>query len=298
MHVPVLLKDVISYLNLRAGSVVFDATLGAGGYAKEIIKKIAPNGIYVGVDWDKEAIARFKEYTQTQQYIPKRNLFSINDNYAQIGELRTKLGVPYFDAVVADIGMSSDQIEKSGRGFSFIRNEPLDMRFHIDEKIPTAAQILSAKTEKELADIFYKFGEEKFSRRIAKNIVERRKVKPILTSLDLASIVVGSYPERLRGRKPHPATKVFQALRIYVNSELKNLETFLPEALKNLASGGRLAVLSYHSLEDRIVKNFFRDKSKQRELKLIIKKPVTPSYEEVMLNPRSRSAKLRVAEKI
>ncbi|MEK9171952.1 MAG: 16S rRNA (cytosine(1402)-N(4))-methyltransferase RsmH [Patescibacteria group bacterium] len=266
MHKPVLLHESISALNLKPGKIFVDATYGGGGHSMEA-RRLFPTVEIVAIDEDPEVDA-------------------IRANFRDLDKvLKGKV-----DAILFDLGISTNQLESSGRGFSFLKNEPLDMR--ISGQGLTAADILNSWDEHAIELILRGFGEEKNSRRIAHDIVERRKVKPFATTFDLVEIV----GER-RG-KIHPATKTFQALRIATNEELTSLEIGLEKGYKALRPRGRFAVISFHSLEDRIVKNFFRNKIKEKVARQITKKPIVSSAEEVKKNPRSRSAKLRVIEKI
>ena len=287
MHKPVLLKEVIEILNPKPGEIFIDATFGGGGHAQEILKKILPNGKLLCVDWDKDAIEKAKKNTVFQRSEVRMEI----GNYADLPKIMEKLNFPKVHGMLLDLGFSSDQLE-SGKGFSFSKDEPLDMRFFKEAEI-TAAQVINSFSEKELADIFFKYGEERFSRQIAKEIVKERKKKRILTTLELVEIVKKAVPKNYERGRINPATRVFQALRIYVNRELENLETVLSEAGEILNSGGRMAIISFHSLEDRIVKNYFKELEKENKAKILTKKPIIASEEEVRNNPKSRSAKLR-----
>ncbi len=306
MHIPVLLKEAIEILNPKSEEFFIDGTLGGGGHAVEIIKRISPNGIFLGMDWDRKMIANFK--LQIANY---KNLILVQGNYADIPEILKKINkadssIPLrVNGLIIDLGLSSDQLaptpeegrspdrsvgKNSGRGFSFMKDEFLDMRFDLESGEPTAGEIINSLNEKELTDIFWKYGEERSSRRVAKEIVEKRRKKRIKTTFELAEIVENVIPRR---GKIHPATKVFQALRIYVNDELGNLERLLGNLNNILAEGGRAAIISYHSLEDRLVKNYFRDMARSGQAEILTKKPIAPSQEEIKNNQRSRSAKLR-----
>jgi 16S rRNA (cytosine1402-N4)-methyltransferase len=307
IHKPVLLGEAIESLNLKKGSVVVDGTLGAGGHAIEILKKILPDGKLIVIDRDEKAIENFKEI------ISKKELIGVSDNYANLENILRGRGIKTVDAILIDLGFNSDQIENAQRGFSFQKDGPLDMRYSSQTQKITAADVINNYPEEKLVGIFRNFGEERFARNIARAIISSRKEKRISRTLELVEIISASIPQRYRNGKIHPATKVFQALRIEVNQELENLKTFLDQSIKMLASGGRLAVISFHSLEDRIVKNFFRLHSKDcvcppkfpkcvcghiKSLKIITKKPIGASDEEIRTNSRSRSAKMRVAERL
>ncbi|MFA5099075.1 MAG: 16S rRNA (cytosine(1402)-N(4))-methyltransferase RsmH [Candidatus Paceibacterota bacterium] len=289
MHKPVLLKEVIDILNPQPGEFFIDGTLGGGGHAAEIIKRISPNGMFLGIDQDRNAVENFQQNIEPKtQNLKTIKLFQ--GNYADIPEILKSNKLPKADGLIVDLGLSSDQLENSARGFSFLKNEILDMRFDPESGRQTAAEIVNSLNEKELADVFWKYGEERNSRRIVKEIVERRRKNRIKTTFELAEIVESVVPRR---SKIHPATKVFQALRIYVNDELGNLERLLGNLGDILAKGGRAAIISFHSLEDRLVKNSFRNMAKGGRVEILTKKPVVPSQEEIKNNQRSRSSKLR-----
>ena len=290
MHFPVLTKEVLEFLNPRLGENFIDCTVDGGGHAREILKKISPDGKLLGIDLDSEMIKN------TRLEINDENLILVNENFKNLKKIIEEKKFSRVSWILIDLGWSSTQIEKSGRGFSFLKDEPLDMRYSSSGM--TAAEAANQLSEKDLADIFWQYGEERFSRRIAKKIVEARKKKRILTTFDLVEAVKTAVPRSYERGRIHPATRVLQGLRIYVNQELENLKEVLPQAVEILAPGGRLAVISFHSLEDRIVKNFFREMKKEGRLEILTKKPVVPSDEEIKLNPRSRSAKLRVCRKI
>lgn len=300
-HIPVLLKETVELLDPKAGESFVDCTLGDGGHAIEMIRKIGKNGKFLGIDLDESAIRKAESGIKNQE-LRVKELIIVRDNFANLKSILDKKNFGPVDGILMDLGLRSEQIEESGRGFSFLRDEPLDMRFGSNQNIPNAAEILNACTKEELIDIFRKFGEERFSEDVAKDIVLARKKGRLTTSHELVEIVLSVYRRKLHSKKDipwiggiHPATRVFQALRIEVNHELENLEKVLPNAVDSLTPGGRIAVISFHSLEDRIVKHFFRSR---KDLKILTKKPITPSGEEVQDNPRSRSAKLRAAIKI
>lgn len=269
-HKPVLLHESIEALDLKPGELFVDATYGGGGHSKEV-RKLFPTVEVIAIDQDPEVGA-------------------IRANFRDLDKVVTRK----VDAILFDLGISTDQLEDSGRGFSFLRNEPLDMR--MSDKGIRAADILNSWDEHAIELVLRGFGEEKFSRKIAREIAERREVKPFETTFDLVETVLKVKPKSWRD-KIHPATKTFQALRIAANEELTSLEIGLEKGFSLLGSNGRFAVISFHSLEDRIVKNFFRDKIKEKSARQITKKPIVPSAEEAEGNPHSRSAKLRVIEK-
>jgi len=318
VHIPVLKKEVIHYLNLKPNQNVVDLTVGGGGHAEAILEKTAPKGKLIGLDWDKKALAVVRK--KLKNYGGR--VYLIQANYKEITKIKNeRFALLPISAVLFDLGLSSITLEDRSRGFSFQRNGPLDMRFNPAEIKLTAADILNKYSREKLIKIFREYGGEKFSKKIALEVTNKRQKQKFLDTKDLVSVVLQIYREKLKSKKEvpyikgsiHPATKVFQALRIEVNDELGNLKKALPQALDILEKGGRLAVISFHSLEDKIVKDFFRRESRdcicppelpvcrchhQRSIRLITKKPVEPSDEEKRKNPRSRSAKLRVAEKI
>ncbi len=290
MHVPVLLNEVLEKLDPQKGEFFIDGTIGAAGHAEEILKRLDKEGKFLGIDWDKKAIERL----QNGKLKDFENIILTSGNYADIPRILKKNKLPKADGLLIDLGFSSDQLDNSKKGFSFLKNEVLDMRYAPERRM-AAAEIVNSFGEKELADIFYKYGEERFSRQIAKKIVEERRKKRIMTTGDLTEIIKKAVPKNYERGRIHPATRVFQALRIYVNGELNNLETVLKNLKKILKGRGRVGIISFHSLEDRIVKNYFKDLEKAGEIKILTKKPVMAGQEEIKKNPRSRSAKLRVA---
>lgn len=293
-HKPVLLKEVIEYLNPEKGKKYIDATLGGGGYSFEILKK---GGKVLGIDQDEDAIGfvRKRWDEESKKYnLNKENLVLVKGNFKDIQKIAHLNNFEKVSGIVFDLGLSSYQIEESGRGFSFLRDEPLDMRMDKSLKT-TAADIVNTWNEEELYELFSKMGEESFSRAISNNIIRARRVAPLKSSLELAKIVVESIPEK---RKIHPATKVFQALRIVVNDELGSLKTGLKDGFELLDGSGRMIVVSFHSLEDRIVKNTFKEIKQANKGKIITKKPITASDIEIKENVRARSAKMRVIEKV
>jgi 16S rRNA (cytosine1402-N4)-methyltransferase len=284
VHKPVLLEEAINVLNPQPGEFFIDGTLGGGGHASEIIRKISPRGIFLGIDWDETAVEKFKIGLRNKT----SKIFLVNGNYKNIPAITEEKKLGKADGVLLDLGFSSDQLEGSGRGFSFLRDEPLFMTYSKESK--PAYRVLSEESEKKLKEIIKELGEERFAGRIAKAI---KKNLPVLTSGKLAAVVAGAVPSGYERGRLHPATRTFQALRIFVNRELENLKTFLEEIVPVLKPGGRIAVISFHSLEDRIVKNYFRDFKREKVGELITKKPIVPGDGEIRGNPRSRSAKLR-----
>ncbi len=300
MHIPVLLRESIEYLNLSNGKKVVDATVGDGGHTVEIAKGIEPNGTLLAIDLDPVALQTVQGKIKT-----KIKVILVNDNFKNIKQIAQNNDLGEVDAILLDLGWRTTQFEESGLGFSFLRDEPLDMRFGRGEEknqVLTAADIVNNWTMGELTELFREFGEEHLASEIAKKIVQTRKAAPILRSGELVSVILEAYREKLRSKAEvpwigglHPATKVFQSLRIAVNDELENLKTVLPDCIELLAPHGRLVVISFHSLEDKIVKQYFKYNKK---IKLITKKAIQADEAEVVANPPSRSAKLRVVEKI
>lgn len=301
-----MLKECLHYLSLNPGDTVVDCNLGLGGHSSEILKAIGPEGMLYAFDLDQRNIA------VAQERLSKigDNFRIFHDSFASLTDRLRGEGVSQINAILFDLGLSSPHIDDPGRGFSFLKEGPLDMRFDASSGI-TAADLLRTTPEKELGDIFYKYGEEKASRKLARAIVEHRKHTPFLTTTQLTQFIETHLGRGKPGK--HRATQIFQALRIAVNEELNALELGLNQAVECLAPHGRVVVLSYHSLEDRIVKNVFRARCSDlrdpndvygsrvlvsKTLSLLTKKPITPSSEELSHNPRSRSALLRAAEKI
>jgi 16S rRNA (cytosine1402-N4)-methyltransferase len=293
LHKSVLLEEIIKYLNPGPGNNFIDCTLGDGGHALEVLRRISPDGQILGIDFDSAALETAQSRIEEEGLNRDRIKF-YEGNFADLGEIIQKTNFPKADGIVMDLGLRTEHLETSGRGFSFQKDEPLDMRFGTGGDDLIAAEIVNSWPKDDLEWIFREYGEEKKAWKIAEAIVRERKRNRILTSKELADLILAVIP-RKPWEKIHPATRVFQALRIAVNDELKNLEKVLPQAVDALKSGGRLAVISFHSLEDRIVKHYFKENN---SLKILTKRPLTPSEEEIARNPKSRSAKLRVAEKI
>lgn len=287
-HIPVLLEETIEALAILPGGRYIDCTLGAGGHANAILERSLPGGQLLGIDADPEAIAVARARLEAH----KNATLLIKDNFSNLRAIAKRCDFFPVHGILFDLGLSSLQLESSGRGFSFNRDEPLDMRLSPRQEV-TAADIVNTSPETELARLIKTLGEERYSRRIAYHIVKER---PIKTTLELAGVIERAVGGR-RGRI-HPATRTFQALRIAVNHELEHLESALEQAIGLLGLGGRLVVISYHSLDDRIVKRFMREEAGKENLRLVYKKVITPSLAEVHFNPRSRSAKLRAAERI
>lgn len=290
IHIPVLEKEVLEYLAPKPNENFIDCTIDGGGHAKAILEIIKPQGKVLGIEIDSEIYQKLKAENLER-------LILLNDSFVNLKVILQKEKFQPVSGILMDLGMSSFHLTDSGRGFSFLKDEFLDMRYGKSSEL-TAMKIVNEYPEIEIEKILREFGEERFSRRIAKNIIESRKLRPINTTFELVDIVKRAVPHSYERGRIHPATRTFQALRIIVNQELSNLEKTLPETLEILAKGGRLAVISFHSLEDRIVKNFFREKVKENKLEILTKKPIRPASEEIQINPRSRSARLRVAIKI
>lgn len=298
-HKSVLLKEVIEGLEVKEGEVFVDATLGNAGHSKAIIDSLgdgARNLTIIGIDADQ--IATNEASKILEPYNSQNNIHIETTYFDSLEEILEKHNIESIDKVLFDLGFRSDQVDNADRGFSFLKDGPLDMSFvsSEDSKL-TASEIVNEWLEESLADIIYGYGEEQFARRIAKAIVEKREEKKIETTTELAQIISDAVPAFYRKSKIHPATKTFQAIRITTNNELERFKKTLPIAFEKLSSGGRIAVISFHSLEDRIAKRFFKEKAKSGQAKLINKRPLTASAEELKDNPRSRSAKLRVIEK-
>ena len=298
IHIPVLQKEVLQYLDPKPNENFIDATIDGGGHAVAILGKIKPNGETLGIEIDPEIYQELKSKNLDR-------LILVNDSYTNLKKIIEKYKFGLVSGILFDLGMSSWHLEESGRGFSFMRNEPLDMRYQVEIpnskfQIPnsnglTAERIINTYPREEIERILREYGEERFSRRIAKKIAEERKIKPIKTTFQLVEIIKKIVP--FKKSKIHPATRTFQALRIAVNDELNNLRKVLPQTIEALAPGGKIVIISFHSLEDRIVKKFFKEEFKKGSLEILTKKPVRPSKEEIKINPRSRSAKLRAAMK-
>ncbi|MFQ5804999.1 MAG: 16S rRNA (cytosine(1402)-N(4))-methyltransferase RsmH [Phycisphaerae bacterium] len=295
-HEPVLVKPVVRLLQPRPGQVVLDGTVGVGGHAAVLIPRISPGGRYIGIDLDEAMLSVAR---QRLAEVPADTLQLFRGNFAAFPEFLQRAGLARVDHMLLDLGVNSAQLEDAARGFSFERDGPLDMRFDRGQK-RQAVDLVNGMSERELADLFYRFGQEGASRKIAKRICQARHEARIRTTKMLARIVEAALTER--GARPrgkvHPATRVFQALRVGVNRELENLERFLDQVTPYLRPGGRLAVISFHSLEDGIVKRFLRVVRGRGTLRELSKRPLVADSAERAANPRSRSAKLRVAERV
>ncbi len=294
MHIPVLQKEVIECLSPEPNENFIDCTVNGGGHSLALLERTGPKGKVLGIDEDREIIKETERKIQNTEY--KNRLILVPGNFADLKEIAEKQKFKKVSGILFDLGMSSWHLEESGRGFSFLKNEPLDMRYNPLNPL-TAEKILNYWSLQEIEKILREFGEERFSEKIAEEIIKTRKLKTIENTLQLKGIVERALPQG-RPQKINPATRTFQALRIAVNDELNNLAKTLPQTLEILKGGGRLAIISFHSLEDRIVKNFFKSSAKNNLFKILTKKPVTPANREIKINPRSRSAKLRVIVKL
>lgn len=310
LHKTVLLKETINGLEIKDGDVVVDMTLGNAGHTIGVLKTRAKNLTLIGIDADQIAIENSKqnlekflsEISRENPNYKNHKIILEQTYFDYLSEVLAKNQITTVDKFIFDLGFRSDQVDSAERGFSFLKEGPLDMSFTTPESNQsfrlTADIVVNEWSEETLADVIYGFGEEQFSRRIARAIVEYRQGKKIETTTELAEIIKNSVPFFYRHGRTHPATKTFQAIRIAVNGELDRLKRALPIAFESLKPSGRIAVISFHSLEDRIVKNFFKEKLESGRLKLINKKPIIASEEELLENQRSRSAKLRIIEKI
>ena len=291
LHKPVMVEEVLDYLNLQSGQTILDCTVGGGGHAIRILDKIKPDGFLIGIDKDMEILQTTKQ--SLSKITGKFKLY--HADYSDIDEVLRQADIDKVNGVLLDLGVSSLQFDQADRGFSFAKEAPLDMRMDRSCGI-TAQNLIQRLSETELGELLWKYGEERRSRRIARAILKEEKGVGITSTRQLAAIVERVVP---RGKgKIHPATRVFQALRIAVNKELENLEIFLDKIYNYMAVGARIVIISFHSLEDRIVKNKFIEKAKQNIFRVLTKKPITPCETEIRENIRSRSAKLRVAERI
>ena len=319
IHRPVLLEETIELLNLKEGAIVVDATLGGGGHTREILKIIGSEGILVAIDADLKALKRFDKFSVFKEFsnnlqIPIfkfKNIYLVHSNFSGLKNILQAIGIKKVNAILADVGYSSDQLEDSERGISFQLEAPLDMRFDQSQEL-TAEKILNEYSQESLEKIIKEYGEELFYKNIVKGIIEYRLKKKIERTGELVSIIKSHVPNKYKHGRINSATKTFQAIRIEVNQELDNLKKFMVEAIEALAPYGRLAVISFHSLEDRIVKEMLRENARGcicpqnfpiclcgqlEKVKIITKKPVIAGGDETENNPRSRSAKLRGCEK-
>ena len=307
-HTPVLVEEVIDGLLCRPGGVFVDGTLGGGGHASRILEAIGPGGLLIGLDKDGDAI---EESRKTLAPFGARAILEKAD-FSALSRVLLSLGIAEVDGILFDLGVSSYQLDKAERGFSFHGDHLLDMRMDREQEV-SAYDFVNEAPEEELRRVIWKYGEERMARSIAKHIVRAREKEPLRTTLSLADVVTRACPPSARNRKIHPATRTFQAIRIWVNNELDNLEGAITSAMDNLRPGGRFCVVSFHSLEDRIVKNAFRSWARtcvcppdipvcvcrrQQKMRVLTAKPILPREEEIIANPRARSARLRVAERV
>ncbi|WP_297135550.1 16S rRNA (cytosine(1402)-N(4))-methyltransferase RsmH [Terrisporobacter sp.] len=306
-HVSVLLNECIENLNIKEDGVYVDCTMGGAGHSKEIVKRLSDKGLFIGFDQDKNAIATAKE--RLSEYSDRVKF--VHSNFENIKEELEKLGIEKIDGVLADLGVSSHQLDEADRGFSYMHDAPLDMRMDVRQSF-SAYDVVNTYSEEDLARIIRDYGEDNWAKRIAKFIVEERKEKTIENTGELVEVIKKAIPKKARIDGPHPAKRTFQAIRIEVNNELSVINKMIRDAVSMMNKGGRVCIITFHSLEDRIVKNEFKDLSlscvcppalpicqcdKVSEVKVITRKPILPSDEEIEINPRARSAKLRVAEK-
>lgn len=307
-HIPVMLNECLEGLNIKADGTYVDGTVGGAGHSIEIVKRLSENGRLICVDKDEDALKAAGE--RLAPY--KDRVTFIHDDYKNLVNELDSIGVGKVDGILLDLGVSSYQLDNAERGFSYMKDAPLDMRMDRSQRI-SAHEVVNGYTESELARILFDYGEEKLARQIARNIVRARSEKPIETTLELAKIVEDTYPAKTRWKFGHPARRTFQAIRIEVNDELSSLGEAVTAMARRLEKGGRMAVITFHSLEDRIVKSAFKELSlactcppdfpvcvcgKVQEVELVNKKPITASEEELENNSRSQSAKLRVIEKL
>lgn len=307
-HVSVLLNEVIKYLDLRQGGTYVDCTLGGGGHSLEILERIQPGGRVIGIDQDPNALEAARQKLARFE----ASITLVHSNFFRLREIADSIGLTGVDGILFDLGVSSHQLDVGERGFSYMQDAPLDMRMNPEDPV-SAKQLVNQLDEEELTRIIKDYGEERWARRIAKFVIEARQTKTIESTVELVEIIKKAIPAEARRDGPHPAKRTFQALRIAVNDELNRFKKTLQDAADILKPGGRVCVISFHSLEDRITKEVFRELAldcicppgfpvcrcdKQRLVKVVTSKPVLPSPEELAVNPRARSAKLRAAEKV
>lgn len=295
MHSSVLKEEVIELLSPKSNENFIDATVNGGGHAWEVLAKTAPNGKLLAIDLDRNVLDKFTKEIIVRQL--NSRVITANDNFANIRDIVERERFLNVAGIFADLGFSSWQLEESGRGFSFQKDEPLLMTLDSRSAGLTAKEILNTYRQEDLERVIKEYGEERFAGRIAREIVRQRKKRKIEKTGQLVEIIRRVVPGGRSHQRIHPATRTFQALRVEVNQELENLKIFLQDAFELLLPDGRLGIISFHSLEDRLVKNFFRERKNQRQAELLTKKPIQPSFAEIKINPRSRSAKLRVLKK-
>lgn len=306
-HVSVLLEECMQGLNIKEDGIYVDCTMGGAGHSSEILKHLSKKGRLIGIDQDNDALKASKERLKDYE-----NVTYVHNNFYNIYDILESLNIEKVDGILMDLGVSSYQLDNGERGFSYMKDAPLDMRMDRDNGL-SAYEVVNKYSLEELYKVIKEYGEEKFAKRIAQFIVSRREDKPIETTFELVDIIKAAIPAKARREGPHPAKRTFQAIRIEVNSELAILNKAIEDSIEKLNEGGRLAIITFHSLEDRIVKTKFKELEKpctcprefpicicgkKPKVKVITRKPIDPSEEELEINPRSRSAKLRVAEKI
>ena len=306
-HISVLLNECLEGLNIKENGIYVDGTLGGAGHSSEILKRLSNEGRLIGIDQDTDALKAAKERLKNYS-----NVTFVHSNFSSIENVLNNLNIDGVDGILMDLGVSSYQLDEGERGFSYMKDAPLDMRMNRDNDF-SAYNVINEYSEEDLYRIIRDYGEEKFARRIARFIVENRQEKNIETTLELVEIIKSAIPAKARREGPHPAKRTFQAIRIEVNSELSILNKTIEDGVGKLNKGGRMAIITFHSLEDRIVKNKFRDLAvscrcpkefpvcvcgEKAKVKVISRKAIEPTKEEVDINPRSRSAKLRVIEKL
>lgn len=306
-HVSVMLKECIEGLNIKPDGIYVDGTLGGAGHSSEILKRLNGSGLLVGIDQDQNAIKASRE--RLKDY---NNLIFVHNNFSNIKEILSNLGIKGIDGMLLDLGVSSHQLDTPERGFSYMHDAPLDMRMNMEAQL-SAMDVVNGYSKEELYKIIKEYGEEKWAGRIADFIVRERNKKTIETTYELVNVIKAAIPASARREGHHPAKRTFQAIRIEVNREIELLEQAVNDCIDVLKRNGRLCIITFHSLEDRIVKNVFKKRenpctcppnfpvcvcNNEPDVKIITKKPIVPSDEEVEMNPRSRSAKLRIAEKI
>ncbi len=296
MHTPVLLKEIIEGFNPKSNQNYVDCTLGEGGHGLEILKHILPNGKLLGIDFDHRNIG-FVKQRFIDSGIEENNFVLVNDNFKNLKNIVDSRGFNNISGILFDLGLNSYFLDESKRGFSFRFDEELDMRFDIKSTL-TAKEVINTFSPEDLERILNDYGEETFAKNIVKNIVQTRKNHEITSTYELNEIIFKSTPVWYHHRKIHPSTKTFMALRIFVNQELENLETAIKAASELVAVSGKIAIISFHSLEDRIVKNYFKELVNQKKFRIVNKKTIVPKWTEIKQNKRSRSAKLRIIEKI
>ncbi|WP_315114423.1 16S rRNA (cytosine(1402)-N(4))-methyltransferase RsmH [uncultured Clostridium sp.] len=306
-HVSVLLNECLEGLNIKENGIYVDCTLGGGGHSSEILKRLSKEGTLIGIDQDEDALRAAKERLKDFD-----NVIYVHNNFYNIDSILNELNIDKVDGILMDLGVSSYQLDRGERGFSYMKDAPLDMRMNRKEEVD-AYYIVNNYSEKDLERIIRDYGEERFAKRIAKFIVEKRNTQEIKTTGELTEIIKEAIPAKFRREGPHPAKRTFQAIRIEVNRELDILNKAVEDSVEHLSENGRIAIITFHSLEDRIIKNKYKDLENRcscprdfpicvcgniPKLKIISRKPIEPSKEEIEINPRSRSAKLRVGEKI